>query len=82
MGKKGNPHVVFTPCSCHRDFGDQVQELLGPLRSKAEPAKVVLVAATLTKVGSPLCSMPGISLPGFSLPCSHPSGGQLPGGCL
>ena len=42
----------LTQCSCHRDFGDQVQELLGPLRSKAEPAKVVLVAATLTKVGS------------------------------
>ena len=42
----------LTQRSCHRDFGDQVQELLGPLRSKAEPAKVVLVAATLTKVGS------------------------------
>ena len=33
-------------------FGPEVRALLGPLRSKAEPAGCVLVAATLSKVRS------------------------------
>ncbi len=33
-----------------RGFGPEVEKLLGPLRSKPEPAQCILVAATLTKV--------------------------------
>ena len=34
-----------------RGFGPEVEKILGPLRSKPEPAHCILVAATLTKVG-------------------------------
>ena len=33
-----------------RGFGPEVEKVLGPLRSKPEPAHCILVAATLTKV--------------------------------
>ena len=33
-----------------RGFGPEVEKLLGPLRSKPQPAQCILVAATLTKV--------------------------------
>ena len=33
-----------------KGFGPEVRAVLGPLRSKAEPAKAVLVVATLSKV--------------------------------
>lgn len=33
-----------------RGFGPDVEKVLGPLRSKPEPAQCILVAATLTKV--------------------------------
>lgn len=35
-----------------KGFGPEVRAVLGPLRSKAEPAKAVLVVATLSKVCS------------------------------
>lgn len=35
-----------------RGFGPEVESVLGPLRSKPEPAHCILVAATLTKVGN------------------------------
>ena len=34
-----------------RGFGPEVEKILGPLRSKPEPAHCILVAATLTTVG-------------------------------
>lgn len=34
-----------------KGFGPEVRAVLSPLRSKAEPANVVLVVATLSKVG-------------------------------
>ena len=38
-----------------RGFGPEVESVLGPLRSKPEPAQCILVAATLTKVTSICC---------------------------
>ena len=45
-----------------RGFGPEVERILGPLRSKPQPAQCILVAATLTKVGR-LFAMP------VALPC-------------
>lgn len=39
-----------------RGFGPEVESVLGPLRSKADPAQCILVAATLTKVGNMLAT--------------------------
>ena len=38
-----------------KGFGPEVRAVLGPLRSKAQPAKAVLVVATLSKVCAVHC---------------------------
>lgn len=38
-----------------RGFGPEVRAVLAPLRSKAAPARVVLVCATLTPASTLLC---------------------------
>ena len=57
-GEKGNvyygdvQYVVLDEADTmfDRGFGPEVESVLGPLRSKPEPAQCILVAATLTKV--------------------------------
>ena len=56
-----------------RGFGPEVEKVLGPLRSKPEPAQCILVAATLTKVSQTA----HLSLLSFMLECY-----QLPTFCL
>ena len=57
-----------------RGFGPEVEKLLGPLRSKPQPAQCILVAATLTKVRH-WCTCIQIMRRGQSwLPLSPPKG--------
>ena len=48
-------------------FGSEVRALLRPLRSKAQPASCVLVAATLSKVGGFPVSAGALELPQLAL---------------
>ncbi len=49
------PQVVLDEADTmfDRGFGPEVRAVLGPLRSKAAPARVVLVCATMTPVRRP-----------------------------
>ena len=54
-----------------KGFGPEVRAVLGPLRSKAQPAKAVLVVATLSKACNPPFSRLGLSVQARSPPVTQ-----------